>query len=215
VAGRLTADRITVRRRGRPVVRELTLAAGAGECLLVTGANGAGKTTLLRALAGVTRPSSGRLERPGPPHAYVPEKLLLAPALDVCEWVAGMRRLRGLAPVDPAELLAAADLPEAVAGRPLGALSKGQLQRVALAEALRADARLLVLDEPFAGLDGAGRGWLTRALDARLAAGAVVVVTDHSGAAGGLEREARRVPLGPTARIAGAAADPAEGGPSR
>jgi hypothetical protein len=100
--------------------------------------------------------------------------------------------------------LAAAGLEPALAGRPLAALSRGQSGRVALAEALGVQANLVVLDEPFAGLDAAGGRWLVQALAARLAAGAVAVVADHGGAARAL------LPAGGELRLGGALA--ADGG---
>ena len=192
----LVAEDLTIRRRGRTILSDASLAVPAGEHLLVSGPNGAGKTTLLRALAGVTAPSAGRLRRPAPPHVYVPAGLSPAPAHTVGTWWAGMRRLRGLPAADVPAELAAAGLDPALAGRPLAALSRGQSGRVALAEAIGVEAGLVVLDEPFAGLDGAGSRWLAQALAARLSAGAVVVVADHGGAARELLPAGRELRLG-------------------
>lgn len=69
---------------------------------------------------------------------------------------------------------------------PFARLSKGQLQRVVLLEALSAPVGLLILDEPWDGLDGDGRELLARALSDRAARGSAVVLTDHTGAGAGL-----------------------------
>ena len=167
----LLAEGLAIRRRGRVVVRDVALRAEPGTCLVVAGPNGAGKSTLLRTLAGVTAPAAGRLEQPAGGCADVPEQVALAPTRTAGAWTSALRRVRGL----PA---AAGD------DRPLATLSKGQLQRVVLEEALASGAPLLVLDEPFAGLDADARAWLAGELDERLAAGTIVVLTDHTAAGG-------------------------------
>jgi ABC-type Mn2+/Zn2+ transport system ATPase subunit len=140
----------------------------------VEGANGAGKSTLLRVLAGVSRPTRGRVESAGG-RAFVPERFRATGGMPVGE----LLRLAGGRPalgVD--ELLR----------RPMGTLSQGQAQRVALAAALTRPAALIVLDEPFTALDAQSAGGLESLLTAR-AADALVLVADH---------EAR---LAPAARV--------------
>ena len=171
---------------------DLTLAAG--ETARLAGANGSGKTSLLRILAGVAEPSAGALRRP-PAWAFVPEKVVLAPALRCREWLAAMRALRGLGAADWAAAVSASGLEPAVLGAPSATLSKGMLQRIALLEAVHADCPLLLLDEPFAGLDEPGRQWLADELAARTAAGAAVLLTDHSGASERWSRLDRRLRL--------------------
>jgi ABC-type Mn2+/Zn2+ transport system ATPase subunit len=152
------------------LVRGVSLSLEAGQLAKVTGANGSGKTTLLRVLAGVAAPREGALACAGP-CAYVAERVALPPGVDGRSWRAALRRLRGLA-VD--------------AGAPAGPLSKGQLQRVVLQEALDSGAALLVLDEPAAGLDGSARAWLAGALRE---CGAAVVWTEHPEAPLALEAD--------------------------
>jgi energy-coupling factor transporter ATP-binding protein EcfA2 len=101
-----------------------------------------------------------------------------------------MRGLRGLEPTDWRMAIAAGGLDEDVLARPAAALSKGMLQRLALVEALHAGCPLLLLDEPFAGLDAEGRAWLADEVAARLDEGGAALVTDHSGAADGRLRAA-------------------------
>jgi ABC-type multidrug transport system ATPase subunit len=96
-----------------------------------------------------------------------------------------MRALRGLAATDWPGAAEASGLEPAVLDRPAATLSRGMLQRVALLEALHAGCPLLLLDEPFAGLDDDGGAWLAEQLAERLDGGAAVLLTDHSGAAAG------------------------------
>jgi heme exporter protein A len=184
VADVVRARDVTVRRGRRTVLRSVSLGLAAGEVVHLAGANGSGKTSLLRVLAGLADPRHGAIERHGA-CAFVPERVALAPALRCGEWLRAQRGLRELAPEEWAGAAAASGLDPAVLDRPAGTLSKGMLQRVALLEALRSGVPLLLLDEPFAGLDTDGRGWLAAELAERTAAGAALLFTDHSGAGAG------------------------------
>jgi ABC-type nitrate/sulfonate/bicarbonate transport system ATPase subunit len=106
-----------------------------------------------------------------------------------------MRGLRGLEALDWKSATAASGLDPAVLKSPSSTLSKGMLQRIALLEAVHSQARLLLLDEPFAGLDPDGRDWLATQLHARLDDGAAALITDHSGAAGNRLALAGRIEL--------------------
>jgi ABC-2 type transport system ATP-binding protein len=128
------------------------------------GANGAGKSTLLRLLAGVSRPTHGRVEQPRT-RAFVPERFRATGGLRAAE----LLRLAGGRPVLGVD---------ALLRRPMAALSQGQAQRVALAAALTNPADLLVLDEPFTALDADAAGELETLLAAR-ARDALVLVADH------------------------------------
>ena len=150
-------------------VDNLTLSLGAGEIMGFLGANGAGKTTTIKMLLGLIRPSSGTVSVLGgdPSDAKMrakigsmPEIAYYYPYLNARELLAFYGGLCGMdgktirARTD--ELLATVGLADA-AKRPLKTYSKGMLQRAGIAQALLHDPDLLVLDEPFTGLDPLAR----------------------------------------------------------
>jgi heme ABC exporter ATP-binding subunit CcmA len=173
------------------VLRGVDLRLAAGDALAVVGPNGAGKTTLLRILAGLVRPTAGevrvlgrRLDRGDPdarrPIGFLPHQSMLYDDLTVRENLLFAARLFGLA--HPAEAvrrtLDELELTDRAGDRPRS-LSRGLLQRAALARALLHDPRILLLDEPFTALDAAGSGRLRALLQTRLAAGTGVVLVTH------------------------------------
>lgn len=165
----LRADHLTVARGRVRLLSEFSLVLGSGEKVQIVGANGSGKSSLLRVLAGVVEPRHGRVTR-AMPCVYVPELIELPGSLTAQRWLQIYRSHASL----PAEL-----------ERRCGELSKGQLQRLAILAAL-ADARdrpvLLLLDEPWSGLDRASCAWLDDELAGAAARGCTVLYTDHSGA---------------------------------
>jgi len=131
------------------------------------GPNGAGKSTLMRILATVTRPSAGRVLWNGRDLArdpdtlretlgYLPQDFGVYPQLSALEFMDYIAAAKGLEPRAARrrtlELLALVHLSEA-AHRPLGGFSGGMRQRVGIAQALLNDPRVLIVDEPTAGLD--------------------------------------------------------------
>lgn len=151
----------------------IDLTLGPGERLTVVGPSGCGKTTLLRLIAGLERPSSGRILFNGqdvtdaPPRrrrvAFLFQRPALYPHLSVRDNLLFGRRLRQSwgdwlrrrPPADPSrvgEVVELLGLGELLARRP-AALSGGQQQRVALGRALLADPAVLLLDEPLSNLD--------------------------------------------------------------
>jgi len=150
-------------------VNDVTVELGAGAHGLL-GPNGAGKTTLLGLVTGQLRPTMGRVhvcgERPFA-NPRVLQRIGFCPAADLTErratpreWVRYLVRLSGYAP-HAASARAAAALDRVGLGeamdRPLATLSKGMRQRAKLAGAMAHDPDLLVLDEPFDGLDPMAR----------------------------------------------------------
>jgi ABC-type multidrug transport system ATPase subunit len=180
----LEAGALTVRRGRRTVLSDVAITVDAARAIHLAGPNGSGKTSLLRVLAGIAAPGAGTLRRHAA-CAFVPEKVRLAPALRCGEWLRAMRALRGLSATDWRGAADESGLDAAVLDRPAATMSRGMLQRVALLEALNAGCPLLLLDEPFSGLDDDGRAWLAEHLAERLDGGAAVLLTDHSGSAAG------------------------------
>jgi ABC-2 type transport system ATP-binding protein len=157
------------------VVRDVTAQLRAGELIRLDGRNGTGKSTLLRVVAGVTRPSRGRVT--GRPRAgYVPERFPGGLMFTCRDYLRHMARLHGGGNVDEwLERLGAT----AFAGAPIRTLSKGMTQKVAVAQALLSRPGLLVLDEAWTGLDQAARGELDAAVLERVAEGGSVLFVDH------------------------------------
>lgn len=175
----LRLDAVSVRRGRRLVVHDVDLVVGAGEVVALLGPNGAGKSTLLEAIGGLVPAASGRravggrvatvLQQPGLARRSVRANIELA--LSWWGVPRGQRRARAEAAL---ELMRAAHL----AHRPAAALSGGERRRVHVARGLAVRPDLLLLDEPFAGLDVETREALTAdtAAAVREAAQGVVVV---------------------------------------
>ncbi|AXK32872.1 ATP-binding cassette domain-containing protein [Streptomyces armeniacus] len=150
--------------------------------LRVEGTNGSGKSTLLRLLAGIDAPSSGRITGRPRRTAYVPERFPAALPFSAAGYLTHQARARGLR--GGAAARAAGEWLErfgagAYARTPMADLSKGSSQKVAVAQALLAEPRLLVLDEAWTGLDREARDELDRAVAERVADAGTVVYVDH------------------------------------
>lgn len=167
--------------RGRWVLRGVDLDVPGGQVLRVEGANGSGKSTVLRILAGVDRPTTGRVVG-RPRAAYVPERFPAALPFDAYGYLVHLGRVHGLTSGAAARRAARWLDVFGIGGyarTPLSELSKGTCQKVAVAQALMAEPELLVLDEAWTGLDGDARTVLDDAVRARSAAGGTVVFVDH------------------------------------
>lgn len=158
---------------GRPALEDVSFDVPEGRFTALIGPNGAGKSTVLRLLLGLARPDAGRVEvfghPPGKderPIGYVPQKVVIPRGFPITVMdVALMGRTGVLGPGrrpgshDRTLAMAALEqvgLPE-LAGRRFQDLSGGQQQRVLIARALCGEPRLLLLDEPTAGLDSGAR----------------------------------------------------------
>ncbi len=161
------------------VLRDVDVSVDRGCIVEVRGRNGAGKSTLLRMLAGATLPTRGRrVAGAGLEVGYGPERLAPAPACPVAAYFAHHARVRRLRRAEGEARVAA------LAGRlgldsllhePLGSLSKGSLQKVVVIRALLGRPALVVLDEPFAGLDAGASQALCELIREAAAAGSTVV----------------------------------------
>ncbi len=185
---------------GRVALRRLDFTVRPGECWVVHGPNGSGKSTLVRALYGdLGVASQGELRRrgvePGVPIAEFKRRVgLVAPELQAnhplyltaLEVVAsGLHASVGLDAAPPAAARRAARRAlqrlriAALSRRSLRTLSYGQLRRVLFARAWVGGPDILLLDEPYTGLDARTRRALARAVDRAAAAGATIVLTTH------------------------------------
>jgi len=170
-----------------------------GEVVALLGPNGAGKTTLLRAIAGLVPIQSGRVELEGQTleepatGRYIPteqrsigfvfQDYLLFPHLSVLDNVAFGLRARGASRAEAGRRamswIERVGLENRAGSRP-AELSGGERQRVALARALAPDPRVLLLDEPFTGLDRIAAEALSRLLGQHAAAGRATVLVTHN-----------------------------------
>ena len=168
----------------------VSLTVPTGSIYGVLGPNGAGKTTTLRMLLGIIEPSSGSRRLLGYDHpldaarevGYLPEERGLYPSMTAREAVAFMGALRGL-PIAEGRRRADALLEERDladwARKPIRTLSKGMAQTVQLLGTIIHKPRLIVLDEPFSGLDAINQAKLERLIRAEAEAGATVLFSTH------------------------------------
>jgi ABC-type multidrug transport system ATPase subunit len=168
--------------RGGWVLRDVTLEVRPGTVVAVAGANGSGKSTLLRTLVGVSRPTRGRVTGRPETVGYVPDRFPPNERLSATAYLTHLGRIRGLsgraASARAGELL---DRLRLVGGTDaqLRTLSRGNAQKVALAQAVLLPPGLLVLDEPWSGLDMSAHGTLSEIIAEVAQAGGAVVFTDH------------------------------------
>jgi heme exporter protein A len=173
-AAMIEADGLVRRFASRPALDGLSLTLHSGDSLAVIGPNGAGKTTLLRVIAGLLRPDEGTISVGG--HRYPDARQAARPLigylghdpllyldltasqnLELYADLYGVPSGRALAGLERVGLLARAY-------DPVRTFSRGMVQRLALARLLLHQPRLLLLDEPFAGLDAAGTELLEEVL---------------------------------------------------
>ncbi len=182
------ADRLVKRYRHVPVLSGIGFRVKTGEAVCLLGPNGAGKTTLLRIAATLVRPSAGEVRFGGISASeavpavrgrigFASHQSLLYPELTVVENLRFHARLQGV-PVDIGELLETHGLAHA-SHTPARLLSRGTAQRASLARALLHRPDLLLLDEPFAGLDGASRERLARMIHEARERGVALILATH------------------------------------
>lgn len=184
---RVEIRKVTRRFGSTWVLRGVDAVLEAGSLYVLEGPNGAGKSTLLSVLGGQLRPTAGQVE-------YVPFGLDVAVARGEIGWVGhesccyrdltALENLELGASLHGCDKRAALTVAERVGATPfierrLGTLSRGQRQRVALGRALVHGPSLLLLDEPFTGLDKTGSEALKDVLAREAEAGAIVLVVSH------------------------------------
>ena len=174
----------------RIVVNRVSFDVAEGEIFALLGPNGAGKTTLIRMITDIVRPDSGRITFAGhavsgddrPSTAYLPEERGLYKKVPVLEALAYYGELKGMTRAD-ARHESVALLEEfglaAWSRKQVSALSKGMQQKLQLCTALIGRPRLLILDEPFSGLDPINVAVLENVLRARRAEGTTVLLSTH------------------------------------
>ena len=175
---------------GKPAVRGIDIAVPEGSIYGILGPNGAGKTTTLRMLLGIIEPDAGHRsllghERPleaAKIVGYLPEERGLYPAMSTREAIAFMGALRGL-PLEVGRRRAEILLRENGLGdyvdKPIKSLSKGMAQTVQLFGTIVHQPKLIVLDEPFSGLDAINQEKLEALIRDEAAAGTTVIFSTH------------------------------------
>jgi iron complex transport system ATP-binding protein len=194
----LAAEKITVSRGGRAILRDVSLQAHAGEFIAVLGPNGAGKSTLLKVLAGLLKPDSGKVLLDSEKLASIPLRRLAGrraylPQNPHLEWPISVERLvaLGLTP----KLPATGGLPEeflpAIAralercdlvdkrDQPATTLSGGEFARAMLARAIVSEPQILIVDEPITGLDPKHAMECMRLLSEFARGGTLVIASLH------------------------------------
>ena len=182
-----------VRRFGsRRAVDNVSLELSQGDCVALFGPNGAGKTTLLRMLGGLLKPSAGAVHIDASANTessrrrlvgLLSHHTLLYGALTARENERFEADCHGIRDADAAAMRALARLQvDDRADTAVRLLSRGLQQRVSIARALVHDPRIVLLDEPYTGLDDVGARALTAALlELRKHGAAMVLVTHHLG----------------------------------
>ena len=186
----LEIDNVTKRYNGTLAVDGASFTARSGRILGLLGPNGAGKTSILRMVNNITKPDAGEVRLFGDvvgratQHAigYMPEERGLYKQMKVVDQLTYVARLKGLAKQDAkkaaGEWLAAVEAQDWRDKRPTE-LSRGMQQKVQFALALIHAPRLVILDEPFSGLDPINSVLMERVIAERKEAGAIIVFASH------------------------------------
>jgi len=191
----VVVDHVSAGYGSRPALTDVSLEIRSGSLLAVIGPNGAGKSTLLKLIAGLIKPTAGRLAVLGGPPGSASRSVAYLPQAEAVDWefpvtvseVVMMGRYARLGfgreprAVDRervAEALETVGMADAT-NRQIGALSGGQRRRVFLARALAAEPELYLLDEPVTGVDIRTQEDLMDVLEAEARSGKTVIATTH------------------------------------
>ncbi|WP_034593106.1 ATP-binding cassette domain-containing protein [Hamadaea tsunoensis] len=167
-------------RSGPWVLQGISASLGPGEVVVLAGRNGAGKSTLLQVLAGVLTPTRGRVVDRPRRVGWVPEKFPADQPFTTRRYLRHMSAVLGHGSGSVDAWLERLGL-SAYADVDLKDLSKGTAQKVGLAQAMIGEPELLVLDEPWEGLDVATRDLVPELVREVAAAGGRTLVSDHRG----------------------------------
>jgi ABC-2 type transport system ATP-binding protein len=186
-------EQLTIESGGRRALDEVTLSVEEGASLGLVGPNGSGKSMLLRALAGLVRPTSGRVTVDGASTShdvttvrrhvgYVPEQFGVYPRLSIAQYLELFAHASGVSAWERKNtvdtMLRVVDLYDA-RQEEAAALSRGSRRRLALARALLHNPPILLLDDPLGGLDGRGRLELVEVLKEVRGMGITMLVATH------------------------------------
>jgi ABC-type Mn2+/Zn2+ transport system ATPase subunit len=184
----LEVDDLTVSYNGKHALEGVCFSVQAGERVAIVGPNGAGKSTLFKAMVGLLPPSRGRTETNGAEFGYVTQRSTVDWAFPVTVHdvvmmgrIGKMGWLRWQRPVDREivrQCLEQVAMLE-YANRQIGELSGGQQQRVFIARALAQEATILLMDEPFTGVDAPSQETILTILERLNQQGVTVLVSTH------------------------------------
>ncbi len=191
----LKVEDLTVAYDARPVLRSVSFALSPGQMMAIVGPNGAGKSTMLRAMLGLLKPDYGSVSVFGQPINAVRDRVAYMPQTEMIDWdfpvtvrevvlMGRSGRLGWFGRPDASDREIANGALERVgmarfASRHIRQLSGGQQRRVFLARALCQGADLLLMDEPFAGVDAVTERAIFDLIDQLAEEGRSVVVVNH------------------------------------
>ena len=173
----LVVSNLTVSYNGTVALEGVSFEVHAGERVAIVGPNGSGKSTLFKVLAGLLQPRSGRVAANGAEIGYVTQRSTMA----MMGRIAKMGWLRWQRPVDR-EIVNRCLVQVGMSGhahRQIGELSGGQQQRVFIARALAQEATIVLMDEPFSGVDAPSREAILEILDRLRQEMVTVLVSTH------------------------------------
>ncbi len=184
----LRVHNLSVRYNGRHALEQVSLAIQSGERVAIVGPNGAGKSTLFKALVGLIPIQAGRVETDGFEVGYVTQRsavdwrfpvtvhdVVMMGRIGKMGWLRWQRSQDREAVRQALIQVGMLDL----ADRQIGELSGGQQQRVFIARALAQEASLLLMDEPFSGVDVPSQDAILEILDRLQVQGVTVLVSTH------------------------------------
>lgn len=184
-------DKVSKQYGQQLAVNQVCLNLKAGECIGLAGHNGAGKSTLIKLILGLMMPTQGNISLFGHQNVgsvgsairsqigYLPETVTLHPSLTGKETLDFYAKLKGQSCQHNMELLAKVGIAQSAHKR-VGAYSKGMRQRLALAQALLGEPKVLLFDEPTTGLDPASRQMFYQLIEEWKQKGASILLSTHA-----------------------------------